>query len=288
MLNEYRTRFFSILALLTFIPVVALEPVPDKLVVLTFDDSAASQYTIVRPLLKQHKFGATFFITMGFDFQTDKTNYMTWQQIRELHQDGFEIGNHTRDHRAVTRANLPRLKEQIEVVNAHFLSNGIPRAKTFAWPGNALTVEALGPLRELGILFARRGGAPEFPYDEGRGHAYEPVLDHPLLIPSAGDARPAWKLEDFIRAVEQAKNGKIAVLQFHGVPDLQHPWVSTPPELFEQYMNYLHEQRFKVISLGALKNYVDLELLPIDAMKIVEERKARLAAEREVKPSRKD
>src|SRR5688500_9756592 len=36
----------------------ALEPVADKLVVLTFDDSKASHYTVVRPLLKQYGFGA--------------------------------------------------------------------------------------------------------------------------------------------------------------------------------------------------------------------------------------
>jgi peptidoglycan/xylan/chitin deacetylase (PgdA/CDA1 family) len=46
----------------------ALEAVPDKLVVLTFDDSVASHYTVVRPLLKRYGFGATFFITEGFSF----------------------------------------------------------------------------------------------------------------------------------------------------------------------------------------------------------------------------
>ena len=62
-----------------------LEPIPDKLVVLTFDDSAKSHYTTVRPILKRYGFGATFFITEGFDFPTNKTDYMTWEQIAELH-----------------------------------------------------------------------------------------------------------------------------------------------------------------------------------------------------------
>lgn len=54
-----------------------LEPVPDKLVVLTFDDSKASHYTVVRPLLKKYGFGATFFITEGFTFRTNKEEYLT-------------------------------------------------------------------------------------------------------------------------------------------------------------------------------------------------------------------
>ena len=37
------------------------------LVVLTFADSAKSHFTVARPLLKRLGFGATFFITEGFD-----------------------------------------------------------------------------------------------------------------------------------------------------------------------------------------------------------------------------
>src|SRR5947207_2634511 len=72
----------------------AREPIPDKLVVLTFDDSVKSHFTFVRPLLLKHRFGATFFITEGFDFKTNKQHYMTWGEIAHLHADGFEIGNH--------------------------------------------------------------------------------------------------------------------------------------------------------------------------------------------------
>ena len=251
----------------------ALEPIPDKLVVLTFDDSVASHYSVVRPLLKEHKFGATFFITEGFSFPTNKTDYMTWAQIRQLHEDGFEIGNHTRDHMGITRSNVPKLREQVETLNAHLATNGVPKPVSFAWPGNTIRVEALPMLGELGFRFARRGGAPEYPYEEGKGFAYEPGLDHPFLIPSAGDAKPKWTLEDFKRAVTQARDGKIAVLQFHGVPDRDHPWVHTPPELFREYMNYLKDGGFKVIALRDLTKYVDWQKKPADPMAIIEKRK---------------
>src|SRR6187402_597077 len=94
-----------------------LLPVPDKLVVLTFDDSVASHHAVALPVLKRYGFGATFFITEGFSFRTNKKDYMTWEQIAELHRDGFEIGNHTRDHMSITAGNLEKLKEQIEAIN---------------------------------------------------------------------------------------------------------------------------------------------------------------------------
>jgi hypothetical protein len=41
-------------------PVQALDPIPDKLVALTFDDASKSHHSVARPLLLKHKFGATF------------------------------------------------------------------------------------------------------------------------------------------------------------------------------------------------------------------------------------
>jgi len=253
-----------------------LNPVPDKLVVLTFDDSKASHYTVVRPLLKNYGFGATFFITEGFTFRTNKDDYLTWEQIAELNRDGFEIGNHTRDHMGLTKANLPRLKEQVEAINAQCAAQSIPRPTSFAYPGNTIDPDALQLLADLGFRFARRGGAPEYPYEEGNGFAYEPGRDHPLLLPSAGDARPVWTLENLKRAVSQAVKGKIAILQFHGAPDVEHPWVHTPPERFEQYMTYLHDEGFKAIAMRDLAKYVDWTQKPADAWRIVEERKETL------------
>ena len=123
---------------------------------------------------------------------------------------------------------------------------------------------AIGVLEKKGYTFARRGGAPEFPYKEGRGRGYEPGADHPLLVPSAGDARPFWTIDDFKLAVAQAKEGKIAVMQFHGVPDTEHPWVNTDPKLFEACMAYLKEGGFTVVALRDLGKRVDTSKRPAD------------------------
>src|SRR5947207_1085348 len=104
----------------------ALEPIPDKLVVLTFDDASKSHFTIARPLLKKYGFGATFFVTEGFDMPTNKRDYMTWDEIALLHRDGFEIGNHTRDHLPVTDKTLGELAAQVRMLNARFKEHGIP------------------------------------------------------------------------------------------------------------------------------------------------------------------
>lgn len=263
-----------VLILIAFAPVRApgTEPVPDKVVVLTFDDSVASHYTVARPLLKRYGFGATFFITEGFSFRTNKQAYMTWGQIAELHRDGFEIGNHTRDHLGINLHNVVRLKEQLDAISDRCREHGIPTPVTFAWPGNAFHTNALPVLQAAGIRFARRGGEPEVPYQKGGGVAYEPGADHPLLIPTAGDARPNWTLENLKQATVMARHGRIAVLQFHGVPDHEHPWVNTPRERFEEYMAWLHTEGYQVIALRDVARYTDPRFTPANPLQAIQRR----------------
>jgi peptidoglycan-N-acetylglucosamine deacetylase len=201
----------------------ARAPIPDRLVVLTFDDAVKSHATVAAPVLKRYGFSATFFVTEGFSFTSNKRDYMTWDDIQALDRQGFEIGNHTRDHLGINAENVERLEEQLAGIDRQCAAMGIGRPTSFAWPGNSFAVEALPVLRRHGIIFARRGGAPEFPDAGGRGMAYEPGADDPLLIPTAGDARPDWTLDDLILAVSQAHDGRVAVLQFHGVPEGEHP-----------------------------------------------------------------
>ena len=79
------------------------------------------------PVAQEARFGATFFVTEGFDFPTNKRDYMTWDEIAQLHRDGFEIGNHTRDHKAPGAKDPKGTIEQLEAINARCLAHGIPR-----------------------------------------------------------------------------------------------------------------------------------------------------------------
>lgn len=236
----------SILTVGLVLSLPAAEPVPDKLVVLTFDDSVASQATYVAPLLKKHGFGATFFITEGFEFLVDKKNYMTWEQIKALHDQGFEIGNHTRKHMGVTKQKPEQLAADVEFIETQCAKAGIPRPVSFCYPGYATSEAAAKLLGERGYLFARAGGAK----------AFDPATDNPLLMPQAFDGKPDSTLEQFKAAVAQAKGGKIAVMTFHGVPDIKHPWVNTDPAKFESYMQHLKDEGCTVIAMRDLVKYL--------------------------------
>ena len=225
---------------------LAVEPAPERLVVLTFDDSVASHATFVAPLLKKHGFGATFFITEGFEFLVDKEHYMTWEQIKALDADGFEIGNHTRKHAGVAKQKPEQLAEDVEFIEQQCAKYGIPKPVSFCYPGYQTSEAAVKLLRERGYQFARAGGA----------RAYDPAMDDPLTLPQAFDGKPASTLEQFKAAVAQAKDGKIAVMTFHGVPDIKHPHVNTDPAKFETYMQHLKDEGCKVIAMRDLAKHL--------------------------------
>lgn len=244
----------------------AAAPVPDKTVVLTFDDAVKTQYTFVAPLLEKLGFKATFYIT--HNWMEDKANFMSWEEVADLNRRGFEIGNHTWTHSGFqTPEKGPTLGAELQQVEEALAKVGVPKPVSFGWPGDNFGPEAIAQLQARGYKLARRGMQPEVDYGEIQvGPALDVKKNHPLLIPTTGDSYPGWTLEHFKKVVAQAKDGKIAVLQFHGVPDVAHPWVNTPPELLRSCMMYLKENGYRVIAMRDLAAYYDWAHLPDDPL----------------------
>lgn len=92
--------------------------VPEKSVVLTFDDGYADNYTNAYPILKEFGFKASIFVITGV---VDKDpNYMTSAQLKELEANGIEIHAHTVNHEKLSELSYDRqlatLKESKEFV----------------------------------------------------------------------------------------------------------------------------------------------------------------------------
>jgi peptidoglycan/xylan/chitin deacetylase (PgdA/CDA1 family) len=62
---------------------------------LTFDDGAASDYTVAFPILCELGLRATFFVVPTL---VDTPGFVTWAQLREMVAAGMEIGSHSLTH----------------------------------------------------------------------------------------------------------------------------------------------------------------------------------------------
>ncbi len=216
--------------------------ITNKIVVLTFDDAVKSQYTVVAPLLKKYGFGATFFVCEFPDMFGDSSNSMSWAEIKQLSDWGFEIGNHTQHHIHINDLSPEDFKEEIEYIDRKCELLHIPKPVNFAYPGYITDSSKIEILKQLGYVTARTGGS----------RVYRPGKDDPFYVPSF---TPVDDLNKALNAIRQAKDGDIVILTIHGVPDITHDWVSTSPEVFEAYIKYLKDNHYKVVSMRDLQNY---------------------------------
>jgi len=70
--------------------------IPGKAVVINLDDGYRSTYDIAYPILKKYGFTATLFIYTAFIGAS--RNALTWDQLKTMKADGFEVGSHSVNH----------------------------------------------------------------------------------------------------------------------------------------------------------------------------------------------
>jgi peptidoglycan/xylan/chitin deacetylase (PgdA/CDA1 family) len=75
--------------------------IPKRSVVITIDDGYSSVYDIAYPILKKYGFRATLFLYT--DFAGVARSAVTWQQVKEMKDYGFEVGSHTVSHCDLTK-----------------------------------------------------------------------------------------------------------------------------------------------------------------------------------------
>ncbi len=250
-----------------------LAPIPERLVVLTFDDGCRSHFEQVRPLLRAHGFSATFFVTEGLGFADDKAAYMTWQEVAQLHAEGFEIGNHTRRHLVIDASNVAEIGPEIDGGERAITTAGIARPTSFAFAGRAFAdARVIAALEARGYRFARRGGYPEHDAASGVGVTYDPTRDHRLFIPSVAVPRAGWTAARLMEAIAQAPDGQVPVLTFHGVPDIAHPELSVPFEVLSELVASLARHDYQVIALRDLQRFVNPRWAPADFRDVLRSR----------------
>ena len=93
--------------------------IPAKSVVITMDDAYRSIYDIAFPLLKKYGYRATLFVYT--DFVQATSIAMTWDQLREMKADGFEIGSHSITHADLTLKKDDETDEGFQVRIRHEL-----------------------------------------------------------------------------------------------------------------------------------------------------------------------
>jgi peptidoglycan/xylan/chitin deacetylase (PgdA/CDA1 family) len=133
---------------------------PDRPVLLTFDDASQGQYTAALPVLTKYRFTATFFV---MTVVLDKPHWLSRNQVRELHRRGMTIGAHTWDHHPVTGyAGADWRTQLIEPARELSHLTGAP-VRFFAYPYGVWNSAALPHVASAGYQAAFQLSEPQDP-----------------------------------------------------------------------------------------------------------------------------
>ena len=125
---------------------------PEKPVMLTFDDTDDDQFTIAAPEMKKYGFKGVFFI---MTVSINRPKYMTREQIKQLSDEGHVVSSHTWDHHNVKKyateqdwaTQIEKPKKQIEELTGK-------QADDFAYPFGLWNPEAIPELKKRGVKSA--------------------------------------------------------------------------------------------------------------------------------------
>ncbi len=146
-------------------------PLPRRSVVITIDDGYRSGYNITYPILKKYGFTATLLIYT--DYVGISKSAITWDQLREMKADGFEVGSQTVSHADLTKrrvgeddkAYIARVKREL-LVSKRIIDKKLNQDTIYlAFPYGRYNQRILNICDQVGYEMAfsvKRGGNPFF------------------------------------------------------------------------------------------------------------------------------
>lgn len=110
------------------------QELPDKPVILTFDDGYEDNYTVLLPMLEERGMKATVYMVTN---SIGRKGYLSWNQLRDMQNRGIELGSHTANHQPLTSLERDKQAEEMKLSKLLMEWNGLKTIFTFSYPNGA-------------------------------------------------------------------------------------------------------------------------------------------------------
>ena len=127
-------------------------PLPNKPVILTFDDGYQDFYINAYPLLQRYSAKATIYIVSGWVGNPDM---MTWDELHDLAASPLiTIGGHTRTHASLAKHSAKRGQEELAGGKADLEAQLHVVVRHLAYPGDSYNATTIALARQAGYVSA--------------------------------------------------------------------------------------------------------------------------------------
>jgi peptidoglycan/xylan/chitin deacetylase (PgdA/CDA1 family) len=144
---------------------------PDRTVGITIDDGYRSIYTEAWPRLRRAGFPFTVFVSTD-PVDRGFSDFMDWEQVRELHEAGVTIGGHTATHLHMAANSVERNESDLALSNARYVSELGAVPELFAYPFGEASTRVERIVRDAG--YATAFGQHSGPSDASADPYYMP------------------------------------------------------------------------------------------------------------------
>jgi peptidoglycan/xylan/chitin deacetylase (PgdA/CDA1 family) len=127
---------------------------PQKPVILTFDDGYLDNYTTMFPMVRERRMKATIFLVSR---RIGTQGYLTWPQVKGMQNCGIEFGSHTLTHPNLTKVKGEKKKAQILKSKREIEAQIGRPVLAFSYPYGFYDQEAENWVREAGYFYAVSG-----------------------------------------------------------------------------------------------------------------------------------
>ena len=133
-LEEFSKSKYSIKSLEYIVDTITNDiTLPSGTIGISVDDADRSFLTTAWPRIEKYGFPITLFVTTNTISPNNK-NYLNWDEIRYLKNQGVTIGAHSHSHRHLPELTIDELKKEIEDSNKVFLKELGEIPLLFAYP----------------------------------------------------------------------------------------------------------------------------------------------------------
>jgi peptidoglycan/xylan/chitin deacetylase (PgdA/CDA1 family) len=128
---------------------------PERPVVLTFDDGYGDFYTQALPVIKERGYTATLFQTTGWiGKEGEPKRILNWHELAEIEQAGIEIGAHTCKHPQLDQLPEHLMREELYVSKSELEENLGLKVPGLAYPFGYSNAKVRQVAREIGYDYA--------------------------------------------------------------------------------------------------------------------------------------
>jgi len=127
---------------------------PEKPIIISFDDTDEDQFTVGASTLEKYGFKGVYFIMTVSIGRKGRINYMTTAQIKQLADEGNTIASHTYDHKNFAQFTDEDWKTQIDEPTKKLEQITGKKIEYFAYPYGVYKASTLHKLKEHGFKAA--------------------------------------------------------------------------------------------------------------------------------------